>query len=46
MPVLQVNKIIGGIVMIVSTTSTLQGHEIAEYKGIVSGDPIIIKGKR
>lgn len=32
--------------MLVSTTDILQGKDIIEYKGIVSGEPIIIKGKR
>ena len=27
--------------MLVSTTSTLDGHEVAEYKGIVTGEAIL-----
>ena len=27
--------------MIISTTSTLEGHKIVEYKGVVTGDTII-----
>lgn len=32
--------------MIVTTTSTLQGREVENYLGIVSGEPIILKSQR
>ena len=38
---LKVNKLLKFYIMILSTTPTIEGHTIREYKGVVTGETII-----